>query len=142
MLTSLIVAMLIAPSPYALSTPGGQNPPSAPEQVAAEKPWPPPGVFRLSREIVAPRLVKELKPKYTPGAMDAGIAGGIVMEAVIDADGNVGEVRVRRSLDRKFGLDDEAVRTLKQWRFAPGTKDGVAVPVLVEVEMTFSLRKK
>jgi outer membrane biosynthesis protein TonB len=35
--------------------------------------------------------------------------------------------------------DEEAVRTLRQWTFKPGTKDGVAVPVRVEVEMTFTL---
>jgi hypothetical protein len=29
---------------------------------------------------------------------------------------------------------------VKQWQFTPGTKDGVAVPVLVDVEMTFTLR--
>lgn len=45
----------------------------------------------------------------------------------------------RRSLDKKYGMDEEAVKTLKQWRFAPGTKDGVAVPVVVEVEMTFTV---
>jgi len=52
------------------------------------------------------------------------------LEAVVRTDGTVGEVRVVRSLDKKFGMDEEAVKTLKQWRCAPGKKDGVAVPVL------------
>ena len=47
----------------------------------------------------------------------------------------------KRSLDRQFGLDDEAVPSVKKWKFTAGTKDGVAVAVLVEIEMTFSLRK-
>ena len=38
-------------------------------------------------------------------------------------------------------LDEEAIRTLRQWVFKPGTKDGVAVPVQIEVEMTFTLGK-
>jgi hypothetical protein len=29
---------------------------------------------------------------------------------------------------------------VKQWRFAPGTRQGIPVPVLVEIEMTFTLR--
>jgi protein TonB len=62
------------------------------------------------------------------------------MEAVVQTDGTVAEVRVVRSLDKKFGLDEEAVKTLKQWRFEPGKKGGVAVPVLIEVEMTFTVR--
>lgn len=60
---------------------------------------------------------------------------------MVQPDGKVGEVRVTRSLDQKFGLDEEAIKTLKKWQCLPGKEDGVAVPVLVEVEMTFTLRK-
>ena len=44
------------------------------------------------------------------------------------------------SLDWELGLDDEAVSTVKKWRFAPGSKDGIAVPVLVEIEMHFTVK--
>ena len=46
-----------------------------------------------------------------------------------------------RVLDKRYGLDDESVKALKQWQFTPGQKDGVAVPVIVEVEMTFTIGK-
>ena len=62
------------------------------------------------------------------------------MEVVVRKDGTVGDVRVKKSLDRKFGLDDEAVRAVKEWRFVPGKKNEAAVPVLVEIEMTFTQR--
>ena len=39
-------------------------------------------------------------------------------------------------------MDEEAVNSLKKWRFAPGKKDDVPVSVMVEVEMSFSLRGK
>jgi protein TonB len=117
------------------------QPPAAATQTPVEAPWPPAGVSRPGGEVTAPRLDKEFKPKYTAAAMRARVQGNIAMEAVVLADGTVGEVRVTRSLDREYGLDDEAVRTLKKWLFKPGTRDGVAVPVLVEVEMTFTLRK-
>jgi TonB family protein len=55
-------------------------------------------------------------------------------------DGSVGAVQITRSLDQTFGLDQEAIRTVKKWRFAPGTRQGRPVPVLVEIEMTFTLR--
>ena len=64
-----------------------------------------------------------------------------MMEAVVQTDGTVGEVRVVRSLDKEFGIDDEAVKTLKQWRFEPGKKGSVAVPVLIEVKMMFNVGK-
>ena len=72
--------------------------------------------------------------------MKQKVTGFIDMEAVVEIDGTVGEVRVTQSLDSKFGLDDEAVATVKKWVFAPGTEDGVVVPVLVEVRMSFTLR--
>lgn len=132
MLGSVMVALLLA---------GTAQQPPAPAAQPAERPWPPAGVARVGPGVTAPEIVREEKPKYTPGAMDAKIQGLVVMEAVIERDGTVGEVRVKKSLDRTYGLDDEAVRALKGWRFRPGKKDGVAVPVFVEVEMTFSLRK-
>ena len=87
-----------------------------------------------------PRLLKDRKPGYTDDAMRNRVEGSIIMEIVVQTDGTVGEVRVVRSLDKKYGLDEEAVKAVKQWRFAPGKKDDVPVPVLVDVEMTFTLR--
>ena len=48
--------------------------------------------------------------------------------------------RVVRSLDDRFGLDQEAVKTVKQWRFQPGMREGRAVAVVIEVELIFTLR--
>ncbi len=56
------------------------------------------------------------------------------------ADGNVGDVKVVRSLDTTYGLDQQAVNAAKQWTFKPGTKDGKAVSVLVTIELRFTLK--
>ena len=97
-------------------------------------------VYKPGKGIIPPKLVKEVKPKYTRAAMGAKIQGIIWMSAVIHADGTVGEVKVTRSLDKVHGLDDEAVATLKKWRLEPGLKDGKPVAVEIEVEMTFKLK--
>jgi TonB family protein len=108
----------------------------------AAQPWPPAGVSRIGGAgVTPPRLVKETKPTYTRDAMRARIEGAVVMEVVVQADGTVGDVRVVRSLDKELGLDDQAVKAVKQWRFDAGRRDGKPVPVLVEIEMTFTLRK-
>ncbi len=141
MLTSIALALLIAQAPVTVPGSAGQTTATSPAQVSSEKPWPPSGVARVGAGVAAPRLLKDVKPKYTADARSANVQGSVGMEVVVKTDGSVGDVRVQRSLDREYGLDDEAVRAVKQWRFAAGTKDGVAVPVLVEVEMTFALRK-
>jgi TonB family protein len=99
-----------------------------------------PQVYRPGEGITHPRLVREVKPKYTPEAMRARIEGWVKLEAVVLATGEVGDVEVIESLDKVYGLDDEAVKCVRQWRFDPGTKDGKPVAVRVEVEMSFTLK--
>jgi TonB family protein len=89
--------------------------------------------------IVPPQVVREVKPQYAADAMRAGVQGAVELEFVVLADGTVGDVRVTRSVHA--GLDEEAVRAVKQWTFKPGTKDGEPVAVQVNAELTFTLRR-
>jgi TonB family protein len=94
----------------------------------------PPGTSGLR----SPLLVREVKPNYTGDAMRARIQGVVRLECIVELDGTVGAIRIAKSLDPAFGLDDEAMRSLKQWRFVPGRKDGTPVRTLVQVEMSFT----
>jgi TonB family protein len=104
---------------------------------AAQQPSP---VNRPGEGVTSPTIVREVKPLYTDAAKKERIQGTVVMDVVVQSDGSVGDVTVTRSLDQTYGLDDEAVKAMKQWTFDPGKKDGKAVPVLVQVEMSFTLR--
>ncbi len=98
------------------------------------------GVYREGNGVTSPRLIREVKPTYTSEAMRARIQGLVKMEAIVLPDGSVGTVKVTKSLDPTFGLDKEAIRTVQQWRFEPGRRLGQPVPVLIEIEMSFTLR--
>jgi protein TonB len=87
-----------------------------------------------------PRLVREVKPNYTPDAMRAQVEGMVELEILVLADGSVGRVNVVRSLDARFGLDEEAVNAVRRWRFDPGRQSGKAVATRVGVELSFNLR--
>ena len=89
--------------------------------------------------IVRPQPGRSPKPKYTAHAMKAKLKGDVELEGVLGTDGRIGEVRVIRSLDALFGLDGEAMKAFKEWRFTPATRDGQPVAVVVTVVMTFSL---
>ena len=147
MLCSILLGVLLTNSTPVLPV-GGQSAPkpaaTVPAQDPADKPWPPEGVLVLhkSEGLKAPELVREFKPGYTEGAMRQRIQGLVEVQAIVLADGTVGDVRVVKSLDKEFGLDEQAVKTVKQWQFRPGQKDGEAVPVMVNIEMTFSLKDK
>lgn len=98
------------------------------------------GIYRPGSGIVTPKLLNEVKPAYTADAMRAKIQGSVHLDAVVLPDGSVGNVQITRSLDPTFGLDQEAIKAVKRWRFIPGTRQGQPVHVIVEIEVTFTLR--
>jgi protein TonB len=98
------------------------------------------GPYRPGNGVQLPRVIREVKPQYTADAMRAKVQGIVLLECVVLPDGSVGQVEIVRSLDPTFGLDQEAIRAAKQWRFTPGTRFGEPVPVLVTIELTFTLR--
>lgn len=98
------------------------------------------GVYRPGSGITIPRVIREVKPQYTPDALRAKIQGEVWLDCVVLPTGDVGHCEITRSLDSVFGLDQEALKAAKQWRFVPGTKQGVPVPVLVTISMGFTLR--
>lgn len=98
------------------------------------------GAFRPGNGVQLPQPIQEVKPQYTADAMRAKVQGTVLLECVVLPDGTVGPVEVVRSLDSTFGLDQEAIKAAKKWRFKPGTRFGEPVAVLVTIELTFTLR--
>ena len=87
--------------------------------------------------VKEPVVLYEQKPEYTRDALQARVQGIVQVEAIVRADGTVGEVRIFKSLDKFFGLDEAALRAARAWRFRPGMKDGQAVPMRVILELEF-----
>jgi TonB family protein len=87
-----------------------------------------------------PRLLSDVKPKYTSDAMRARVQGAVLIGCIVNKKGEVTDVKVLRSLDATFGLDQEAIAAARQWRFSPGRRQGEPVPVVVSIELVFTLR--
>jgi TonB family protein len=100
----------------------------------------PPTVYKPGNGVSLPQVVKQVKAGYTTEAMAQMIEGVVVLDVVVLSDGTVGDVTVTQSLDAVYGLDQEAIKAMKQWQFKPGMKDGKAVAVRVAVTMNFTLR--
>jgi periplasmic protein TonB len=98
------------------------------------------GAYRPGNGVESPTRIREEKPQYTAEAMRAKIQGTVELEALIAADGNVAEVRVTRSLDRVFGLDESARQAVFRTKFLPCKRQGVPVACLVTFELQFTLR--
>jgi len=97
-------------------------------------------VYDPGNGVSLPVVTKQAKPEYTREAMDAHLEGTVGLQVVVQDDGKVGEVVVEKSLDPTYGLDQQAVKSMKQWEFKPGMKDGKPVAVRVHVNITFTLK--
>lgn len=98
------------------------------------------GAYQPGSGVTVPVPLREVKPAYTADAMRAKVQGTVWLECIVMPDGTVGDVRITKSLDSVFGLDQEAIKAARQWRFRPGTRLGEPVPVIVTIELTFTLR--
>jgi protein TonB len=100
------------------------------EAVIIPPPPPPRGPDGLPRVLTGP------PPDYPPAARAAKIQGIVVVQALVRADGTVGETRVMRSIP---GLNEAAVTAVKSWRFFPALRDGKRVEQWVAVPVRFTL---
>jgi len=96
------------------------------------------GVFRVGGGVSPPTVVSRVEPQYSEEARKARYQGTVVLEAIVRRDGTVDIQRVVRSLG--FGLDENAIQALKQWKFRPGMRNGVPVDVSLNIEVNFNLR--
>jgi periplasmic protein TonB len=97
------------------------------------------GAYRPGGAVTAPRVLTQVKPKYTSDALLRKIQGTVVLDVIVTRDGRPSEIRVIRSLD-PGGLDEQAVTAVTQWRFEPGRLAGTPVDVLVTVMFDFLIR--
>jgi len=87
----------------------------APPPVASKAPVSP---MQLEGEVANRPIVKKVTPKYPKRARRMGWEGTVVLDFLVDANGNVYDIRVVRSSGYP-DLDQAAINALKQWKFAP-----------------------
>jgi protein TonB len=92
---------------------------------------------RVGGDVVPPQRIAYTAPQFPPAAQAARMEGTVVLEAIIDATGVVQDVKVLKSVPL---LDRAAVEAVRQWRYTPTRLNGVAIPVIMSVTVTFSLR--
>jgi len=97
------------------------------------------GVYRPGGNVTTPRVITQVKPRYTEDALVHKIQGTVVLEMIVTKNGTPDAIRVIRPLD-PGGLDAMAVDAAKQWRFEPGRLAGTPVDVLVTLMLDFRIQ--
>jgi protein TonB len=73
--------------------------------------------------------------KIPRSELPSGIQGDVIVEITIDAQGSVVEERLLQGLGH--GVDDRVIAVLRDWRFRPATRNGVAIPSKHDVHFHF-----
>jgi periplasmic protein TonB len=83
------------------------------------------------------KLIHKVEPAYPKIALAAHVSGTVIMELVIDEEGNVTNVKVLKGHPL---LDDATVQAVKQWKYLPTIQNGEPIPVLGTVTVFFRIR--
>ena len=97
-------------------------------------------VYQPGSGVTMPIEIRKGLAQYTTEAMRARAQGAITVECVVQTNGVCTNIKVIHAFNPTFGLDQEAIKAAARWRFRPGMRMGKAVPVLVNIELTFTLR--
>jgi|GEM_PF-820663 len=99
-----------------------------------------PNVLRQSEVDKKARLTSTFEPPSNEYAQDHGVAGICLYHVVIGADGKPGEIAVARPIG--FGLDENAVDSIRKATFDPAIKNGIPVPVMLDLVVEFRIYSK
>lgn len=88
--------------------------------------------------VKKPVAIYQPQPRYTETARKIRIQGLVVLDAVIDEQGNVIDLKVRKGLP--MGLDQAALDAVSTWRFKPATLHGQPVKVYFTLTVNFQLQ--
>ena len=99
-----------------------------------------PARIRIGGNVQATKLLTKVDPVYPARALDAGVEGTVLLQAVIGLDG------VPLSLNALSKSSDPdlvtaALDAVRQWRYQPVLLNGVPVEVVTTIAVTFRLKQ-
>jgi protein TonB len=133
----------VVPDPGAIPSIGGvpggigELPGSQGTVVRPPDPPRPSGPVRVADLPVSPVKLVDVRPVYPDIARLARVQGTVIMEAVLDTNGRVTQLRVLKSEPM---LDQAALNAVRQWRYTPSIYGGHPVSVLMTITVRFTLQ--
>lgn len=108
---------------------GDIGPPPEPE---------PEGPIRVGGQIQMPKAIRKVNPVYPEIARKARIEGVVILDIIIDKQGNVRNIKVLRPLG--MGCTEAAIEAVKQWKYEPSTLNGKPIEIQGTITVTFKLQ--
>jgi TonB family protein len=103
----------------------------------AQSPPPAGPPYRVGGNVLRPEKISGAPPAFTKEARKAGVTGAVILETLIDEQGNVTDIKVLQGLPK--GLDQAAVEAVKTWKFKPATLEGRPVAVYYTLTVSYTI---
>lgn len=139
-----------APGPFVPGVPDNAGPidpsllgsstgpgPVAPVTQRPEPRATPPAVLRVGQGVREPKRIAGAMPEYPALARSARVQGVVLLEAVINERGQVGRIKILKSIPL---LDGAAIGAVQEWRYTPTLLNGVPVSVILTITINFTLQ--
>ena len=96
------------------------------------------GKLKASPAVMAGHCLTMVSPAYPPTAGDSPTAAIVVVRVVIWKSGNVTPLR---AISGPQELQDEAMNTVRLWRYKPYARDGGPLDVTTDIQVEFDPAK-
>ncbi len=94
-------------------------------------------IFDIAQVEEKPRALRQIEPVYPPTLKRQKIEGQVIIEFIIDVNGNVIAPVVKDSSHREF--ERPALDAIRRWKFTPGKNEGQVVKVRARLPMSFTI---
>lgn len=94
--------------------------------------------MELGSGVVRPVAITKPQPLYTEEARQARIQGVVILQGIVDTQGNVRNLKIVKGLP--LGLAESALEMVATWRFKPATYQGRPVAVRMHFTVNFTVQ--
>ena len=122
------------PSPLAVGSANDKTLSGLMSSASTSVPKPALATVRISQGVSQGLLIKRVQPKYPPAALAVRAQGAVQIEATINKEGNVTNLKV---LSGDPVLARSALEAVRQWRYKPYYLDGEPVEIQTQITVNF-----
>jgi TonB family protein len=122
------------PSPLAVASANDRNLSGLMSSASSTLPKPSLTTLRISQGVSQGLLIKRVQPKYPQAALAVHTQGAVQIEATINKEGNVTNLKV---LSGDAVLAHAAVEAVRQWRYKPYYLNGEPVEIQTQITVNF-----
>lgn len=124
------------PNPLAVATTSEKSLSGIVSAVPTAMPTANTATLKISQGVSQGLLIKKVTPRYPQNALSMRIQGAVVLEATINKEGNISNLKM---LSGDATLGRAAAEAVKQWRYKPYYLNGEPVEIQTQITVNFKL---